>query len=62
MGGLGFRNLNDFNLSLLVKMCWRIIQQPEDLLVQVLKGLYFGIAIFYMHPRVLVLLRPGAVF
>lgn len=40
-GGLGFRSLKEFNLSLLDKMCWRILQHPEALWVQVLKELYF---------------------
>ncbi|CAN1167475.1 Uncharacterized mitochondrial protein AtMg00310 [Linum perenne] len=40
-GGLGFRNFYDFNLSFVSKMAWRILTQPDDLWVQLLKGLYF---------------------
>lgn len=40
-GGMGLRCLKEFNISLLAKMCWQIIHQPDALWVQVLKGLYF---------------------
>ena len=40
-GGLGFRCLKDYNLALLAKLSWRILQNPSALWVQVLKGLYF---------------------
>lgn len=39
-GGLGFRSLKEY-LSLLDKICWRIIHHSEALWVQVLKVLYF---------------------
>ncbi|CAN1324350.1 Uncharacterized mitochondrial protein AtMg00310 [Linum perenne] len=40
-GGLGFRNLEDFNCVFLAKMGWRIITQPDALWVKLLKALYF---------------------
>lgn len=42
MGGLGFRDLNMFNVSLLAKKCWRIWSQPNCLLARVLKARYFA--------------------
>lgn len=40
-GGLGFRDLESFNLSLLTKQAWRLETQPQLLLSQVLKAKYF---------------------
>lgn len=41
VGGLGFKDLESFNDSLLPKLGWRILNKPEALLSRVLKGKYF---------------------
>ena len=39
--GLGFKDLHSFNLALLAKQCWRLIQNPDSLCAQVLKAKYY---------------------
>ena len=41
-GGMNFRDFYSFNLSLLVKQCWRILRNPEALWVRILKAKYFS--------------------
>ena len=41
MGGLGFRDLHSFNLAMLAKQCWRLIQKPDSLCARVLGAKYF---------------------
>ncbi|CAN1178605.1 Transposon TX1 uncharacterized 149 kDa protein [Linum perenne] len=41
MGGLGFKEFRSFNLALLAKQGWRLLQEPDKQWAKLLKGLYF---------------------
>ncbi|GMI84866.1 hypothetical protein HRI_002155900 [Hibiscus trionum] len=41
VGGMGFRDLNNFNIALLGKQLWRLICEPDSLLGQIYKFKYF---------------------
>lgn len=40
-GGLGFRDLRGFNLALLGKQCWNLLNNPNALVSRVMKARYY---------------------
>jgi hypothetical protein len=46
VGGLGFRYIELFNLALLARQDWRIMQDPSTLSAKILKAVYFSTTSF----------------
>ncbi|KAM6552927.1 hypothetical protein CsatB_013689 [Cannabis sativa] len=46
-GGMGFRSLRDFNLSMLGKQGWRLMTRPNSLVAKVFKARYFPNGTFF---------------
>lgn len=51
-GGMGFQSLENFNLSMLAKMGWRLKENPDSLCVKLLKAKYYpGTDILHMKTK-----------
>ena len=42
--GIGFRMIHEFNLALLAKQLWRLVQFPDSLVSRVLRGKYYRLS------------------
>ena len=40
-GGLGFRDTEIFNLAMLAKQGWRLLQEPDALSARILRAVYY---------------------
>jgi hypothetical protein len=40
--GLGYRDLESFNMALLAKQGWRVMLNPDSLFAKILKSKYFS--------------------
>lgn len=49
--GMGFRNLHEFNLALLAKQCWLLIQEPNSLWARLIQARYFQDCSFFMPKK-----------
>lgn len=47
MGGMGFRDLECFNLAILAKQAWRVVTELKLLVSRILKALYFSHNTFF---------------
>lgn len=50
-GGLGFRNLHGFNISLIGKHCWKLINQPQYLVARLFKARYYPDSHFFKFAK-----------
>ena len=46
MGGLGFKKLHDFNLSMLCKQGWKLLTEPSSLVARIFQARYYPHASF----------------
>lgn len=46
-GGLGFKRLREFNIAMLGKQAWRLIQYPNSMLARIYKAKYFPNSTFF---------------
>ena len=40
-GGMGFQNLQDFNIAKLAKQGWRLVMNPDSIVAQIYKAKYY---------------------
>ena len=50
-GGISFKDMVSFNLALLAKQTWRMMENPSTLSYRVMKGIYFSSGFLYNAKR-----------
>ena len=45
-GGMGFKNLQAFNLAMLAKQGWRLLENPNSLVARMYKAKYYPYGMF----------------
>lgn len=60
-GGMGFRELEKFNLACLAKQSWRLLHNPYALWAKVIKGLHFPRTSFWQALNDTITLGSGVV-
>ncbi|XP_050365642.1 uncharacterized mitochondrial protein AtMg00310-like [Argentina anserina] len=60
-GGLRFHDLHEFNLALLAKQCWRLLQFPDSIWAMTMKARYFPKCSFFQLKEAIVPLGVGLV-
>ena len=50
-GGMGFKDFQNFNMALLGKQCWKMLTEPNEFWVKLLKGIYFPNTSFWKASR-----------
>ena len=61
-GGMGFRNIQAFNLAMLAKQGWRILTNPNSLMAWVFKAKTFPTMMFLIPKKEATPLILGGVF
>jgi hypothetical protein len=61
-GGIGFRDVKNFNMAMLGKQGWRLMTKPDSLCARVLKGKYFPQGEFMNAGKRKMPLTPGGPF
>jgi hypothetical protein len=61
-GGLDIRNFEAFNITMVAKQTWNIVQNPDSLVAKVIKARYFPRSSLFEASEVIIRALLGVVF